>query len=91
MDANNEENLKINIYDEEGRKQEYDVLFTFESEEYNKSYMVCKTNEINDDGTPVLKVGSFNPNFEYIQLNPVTDLEELDMVNDVLQEVLEDL
>ena len=41
---------QFTLIDEEGKKVVYDVLFTFDSEETNKSYIVYTDNTLDEEG-----------------------------------------
>ena len=41
---------QFTLIDEEGKEVVYDVLFTFDSEETNKSYIVYTDNTLDEDG-----------------------------------------
>lgn len=85
---------RIVLIDEQGEKHNYNVLFTFDSEDYGKSYVLvypetdekepevnveAYTYELANDGT-----GTFG------DLQPIEDEAELDMVEEVLNTFMED-
>lgn len=81
---------KIKILDDNGNLVEHDILFTFECEELGKSYIAYDGNSKNARGEQMICVASYNPNVDLNKLEPVTDEEELKMVNDVLKQIMED-
>ena len=52
-----EEKITFKLFDENGKEVEYEVLFTFESNETNKNYIVYTDNEIDEEGN--IKVYAF--------------------------------
>jgi len=64
----------ITIIDEEGNEILHEVLFTFESDDFNKSYVLCYPAGI--------------PEGEEVELNPIETEAEWDMVEEVLNTFL---
>ena len=84
------ENTVIKILDDNGKLVEHNVLFTFECEELGKNYIAYDGNAIGSDEDQTICVASYDPNVDLNKLEPVTDLEELKMVNDVINQIMED-
>lgn len=84
------ENAVVKILDENGNLVEHNILFTFECEELGKSYIVYDGNPIGSEGEQIICVVSYDPNVDLNKLEPVTDPEELKMVNDVINQIMED-
>lgn len=80
-----EENATIKILDETGNLIERNILFTFESEELGKNYIAYEGNVKQE-----ICVASYDSNFDLNKLEPVTNEEELKMVNDVLNQIMEE-
>ena len=78
------ENVTVKILDESGKLVEHKVLFTFECEELGKHYLAYEGN-----GTNEIVVASYDPEVDLNKLEPVTDEEELKMVEDVLSQIME--
>ena len=77
----------IKILDDNGNLIEHNILFTFECEELGKSYIAYEDNSKEEKN---ICVASYNPEVDLNKLEPVTDEEELKMVNDVLNQIMED-
>ena len=75
----------IKILDDNGNLVEHKILFTFECEELGKNYIAYE-----GTNTQEICVASYNPEVDLNKLEPVTDEEELKMVNDVLNQIMED-
>ena len=75
----------IKVLDANGNLVEHKVLFTFECEELGKNYVAYEGDKVNNE----ICVASYNPDVDLNKLEPVTDEEELKMVNDVLNQIME--
>ena len=56
-----EELVKFKVFDEDGKEVECEVLFTFDSDETNKSYMVYTDNTVDEDGNTRVYASIYNP------------------------------
>ena len=92
-DHNHDHNHEyITILDEEGNESLYEILFTFESEDFNKSYVLVYPAGTVEDEDVELQA------FSYIEteegnagaLQPIETEEEWDMVEEVLNTFLAD-
>lgn len=88
MDNNNDES-KIYVLDDNNLPKEYDLLFSFECEELNKTYVAYNSEKYDEAGNNIIMIASCDPDNKYTRLEPVTDPDELAMANEVLKEVLE--
>lgn len=77
------ENFTMKILDDNGNLVEHRVLFSFECEEIGKNYIAYEGNN------QEICVASYDPTVDLNKLEPITDEEELKMVNDVLNQVIE--
>ena len=76
------------VTDEQGKELECIIIMTFESEEFEKSYVVY---QLKDDESGEYFAASFNPeDGEEGQLLPIETDEEWDLVEEVLENFLED-
>jgi uncharacterized protein YrzB (UPF0473 family) len=79
---------QITIVDEKGNEQLCEVLFTFESEDFGKSYVLFQqVGGVEDDEEgPEIHAYAFNPNDEdgEGELIPIETEEEWDMVEEML-------
>ncbi|MGD6832135.1 DUF1292 domain-containing protein [Sutcliffiella halmapala] len=79
---------QITVVDEDGNEQLCEVLFTFESEEFGKSYVLYyPVGAENDDEDDIeIHASSFVPNEENQEgeLQPVETDEEWDMIEEML-------
>lgn len=80
------ERTVIKVLDDNGNLVEHKILFTFECEELGKNYIAYESS----DDKRAICVASYDPETDLNKLEPVTDEEELKMVNDVLNQIMED-
>lgn len=80
------ENEKIIIL-KDGEEVECDVLFTFDSEDTDKSYVGYSDHSVADNGRVNIYVSSYDPVLGMGSLEDITDKDELEMIHDVLLEI----
>lgn len=79
---------EVILSDDQGNEETYKILFTFESEDYGKSYVFLYPKESEESDEIEVQVFSFDPDengdVDAGELNPIEDEEEWDMVQEVL-------
>lgn len=82
----------ITVVDENGDEQLYEILFTFDSEEFNKSYVLYYPVGANEDENDEIEIhaSSYIPgeSGEEGSLQPIETEEEWDMIEEVLNTFL---
>lgn len=81
----------ITIIDEEGNEHLCEILFTFDSDDTGKSYVVYSPiGEVDEDGEPLYHASSYvaNDDEQDGDLFPVETEEEWEMVEEVLNTFL---
>lgn len=85
----------ITIVDESGNEQLCEVIHTFDSEEFGKSYVLYSLvgAEEDDEGQIEIFASSFTPseNGEDGELEPIESEEEWDLIEDVLNALEDEL
>jgi uncharacterized protein YrzB (UPF0473 family) len=85
---------QITVIDENGNEQLCEVLFTFESEEFNKSYVLYYPLGADEDDSEEVEIhaSSFNPNAdgEDGELEPIETEEEWDLIEEMLNTFLDE-
>ncbi|RNF40981.1 DUF1292 domain-containing protein [Planococcus salinus] len=89
---------QITVVDENGNEQLYEVLFTFESEEFGKSYVLYFPvgAEEDEEGEIEIQASSFTENPDDDgkvaggELRPIETDEEWDMIEEMLNTFLEE-
>ena len=85
-----EEKTKFTVLDENGNEVECEVLFTFDSEETNKSYIVYTDNTTDEEGKTKVYASIFNPNDEKTELIPIETDREWKIIETILETIQEE-
>lgn len=80
----------ITIVDDQGNEQLCEVLFTFENDTFNKSYVLYYPIDAQDDDEIEIHASSFEPNEngEDGELMPIETDEEWEMIEETLNTFL---
>ena len=79
--------MSFTVLDENGRKTKYEALFTFDSEETGKSYIVYTDNSVDEDGNVQVFASVYAPNFDEQQLMPIETKKEWKIIEIILEEL----
>ena len=90
-----EEKITFKLFDEEGKEVEYEVLFTFESNETLKNYIVYTDNTIDEEGNVKVYASIYTPNEdgtinENTTLEPIESDAEWKTIESILNELQKD-
>ncbi|WP_102691246.1 DUF1292 domain-containing protein [Rummeliibacillus pycnus] len=88
------EQRHITIVDDEGNEQLCEVLHTFDSEEFGKSYVLYSVvGSEDEDGVVEIFASSFVPSEDGTdgELSPIETEEEWDFIESVIEELDEDI
>ena len=80
----------ITVMDENGKEVTCEVLFTFDSEETKKNYIVYTDNTTDEEGNVRVYASTFNPNAENTELKPIETDREWKIVETILDSIQED-
>lgn len=78
---------KFTVLNDEGKEVECEVLFTFESEETNKNYLVYTDNTTDETGNIKVYASIFNPDEETSDLLPIETEREWKIIETILEEI----
>ena len=78
---------QLTFIDEQGNEVLCEILFTFNSEEFNKNYVVF----VADDASNTVGAASFIENGNQGQLEPITTDEEWELIEDLLEQFVEQM
>lgn len=81
---------KFIVKDKEGNEIEFEVLFTFESDETKKNYMVYTDNTIDEEGNTRVYASVFKPDAEPLELLPVETDREWKIIETILDSIGEE-
>lgn len=85
------ENNKFVMIDENSQEREYDVLFTFESEETNKNYIAYTDNTIDETGNVEVYASIYNPGDPQTKLEPIESEKEWKVIETILETLQEEV
>jgi Protein of unknown function (DUF1292). len=82
----------ITVIDEDGNEELCEILFTFESEKFGKSYVLYYPVSAaeDEDGEIEIMAACFTPGEEMGELLPIETEEEWDMVEEMLEAYMAD-
>ncbi len=81
----------IKVTNEKGEEVVCDILFTFDSEETNKSYIVYTDNTKDDDGKVRVFASVYNPNDAKTKLEDIKTEKEWKVIETILQTLQEEM
>lgn len=84
------EKTSFTVLDDEGNEVVCEVLFTFDSEETKKSYIVYTDNTTDDEGNTKVYASIFNPNDEKTELIPIETDREWKIIETILETIQEE-
>ena len=87
---NSEEVMTFKVVNDEGKEVECEVLFTFESDETKKNYMVYTDNTKDKDGNTKVYASVFEPDKEPLELLPVETEREWKVIETILESIQEE-
>lgn len=79
------------VKDKDGKVTKYDVLFTFESEETNKKYIVYTDNELDKDEMIKTYASIYEEIGEELKLTPITDDKEWNLVEKLINQATDEV
>ncbi len=86
----NEKN-QFKLVDENGKETIYDVLFTFDSDETNKSYIVYTDNSTDDLGNIQVFASIYYPGSDTSRLDPIETEKEWKVIETILNTIQEEI
>lgn len=85
----NEKNT-FTVMDENGKEVTCEVLFTFDSEETKKNYIVYTDNTTDDEGNTRVYASVFDPTKESTELMPIETEREWKIIETILESIQEE-
>ncbi len=85
------ENNTFKVINEEGREIVCDILFTFDSEETNKSYIVYTDNTKDEAGNIQVFASIYDPKQENPRLDPIETEQEWKIIETILNTLQEEI
>ena len=84
---NSEEVMTFKVMNDEGKEVECEVLFTFESEETKKNYIVYTDNTVDEEGNTKVYASIYNPDQDETKLLPIETDKEWKIIETILDEL----
>ena len=85
-----EEKMTFKVTNEEGKEVEYEVLFTFDSDETKKSYMVYTDDSKDENGNTRVFASAYIEGKEETELLPIETDKEWKIIETILKELQEE-
>lgn len=85
------ENNTFKVINEEGKEIVCDILFTFDSEETNKSYIVYTDNTKDEAGNIQVFASIYDPKQESPKLDPIETEQEWKIIETILNTLQEEI
>lgn len=82
-----EEKMTFKVMNDEGKEVECEVLFTFESDETKKNYIVYTDNTTDEEGNIKVYASIYNPNETETKLLPIETDKEWKVIETILEEL----
>ena len=82
-----EETMTFKVINDEGKEIECEVLFTFESDETKKNYIVYTDNTIDEEGNTKVYASIYNPDQDETKLLPIETDKEWKIIETILEEL----
>ena len=81
----------FSMIDENGNETVYDVLFTFESEETHKNYIVYTDNTKDEQGNVEVYASIYDPNDPHSKLEAIETEKEWKVIETILETLQEEV
>ena len=85
-----EETMTFKVMNDEGKEVECEVLFTFESDETKKNYIVYTDNSKDENGNTRVYASIYTPSEEVTELFPIETDKEWKIIDTILKELQDD-
>ena len=81
------ERMTFKAINEKGVEVQYEVLFTFESDETKKNYIVYTDNTLDEEGNTKVYASIYNPDQDETKLLPIETDKEWKIIETILNEL----
>ena len=82
-----DETMTFKVINDEGQEVECEVLFTFESDETKKNYIVYTDNTLDEEGNTKVYASIYNPDQDETKLLPIETDKEWKIIETILEEL----
>ena len=84
---NEEKNRYFTVTDQSGSTVEYEILFTFDSDETGKSYIVFTDHTEDEEGSIVTYAAVYDKNGEVLELQDIETEQEWNLIENLLSSI----
>lgn len=82
-----DETMIFKVINDEGKEIECEVLFTFESDETGKNYVIYTDNNVDENGDTMVYASIYDPDKEVTKLLPIETEREWEVIQTILEEL----
>lgn len=82
-----EDQMIFKVINDEGKEVECEALFTFESDETKKNYIVYTDNTLDEEGNTKVYASIYNPDEDETKLYPIETDKEWKIIETILEEL----
>ena len=82
-----DETMTFKVINDEGKEIECEVLFTFESDETKKNYIVYTDNTVDEEGNTKVYASIYNPDQDETKLLPIETDKEWKIIETILEQL----
>lgn len=86
---NKEQERYFTVTDKDGKRVEYEILFTFDSEETEKSYIVFTDNNKDKEGSIITYAATYQKDGERLMLEDIKTDREWNLIESILSQIEE--
>lgn len=86
-----EEKMTFKVINDEGKEVECEVLFTFESDETGKNYIVYTDNTTDEEGNTKVYASIYTPDQDETKLEPIETDKEWKIIETILEELQKEI
>ena len=86
-----EQKMTFKVIDDEGKEIECETLFTFESDETGKNYIVYTDNTTDEEGNTKVYASIYNPDEDETKLIPIESEKEWKIIETILDELQKEI
>jgi len=86
---NSEKGRFFTIATSDGKSVEYEILFTFDSDDTKKSYIIFTDNNTDQEGSIITYAATYDKNGEELKLSDIKTDKEWDLIEKLLSQIEE--
>lgn len=84
---NNAKERYFTVTDNTGKTIEYEILFTFDSDEFKKSYVVFTDNNTDESGSLITYAATYDKNGDKLELKDIETEKEWNLIENLLSQI----